>query len=696
MRCILCIVAAAGAFAGGSQETAHAEPANLVSIQDLATLRDIEGLSVSPDGRWAAFQVRRADPQANRYSLEWFVVPTAGGAARRLGDGGEAILARLSGYIAGLAPAAPPIWSPDSRWVFYLRQDNGRTQIWRTRVDGRRTEQLTHNEGDVARAVYARDGQRVLFETRPSGAQRDAALAAEGRSGFLYDDRFTPLHSRHPLTPSGLATAVRPAARLAVTTQESKVWIYTFEGERETLANAGDQAEFAQLTAASRPSGEMLFGRPSASSDAGASARTEARDRERQGFMPPLTIVVQPSGSGEVVCAAPECTGQMIGPLWWRGETEVVFQRREGAAFEDTALYAWRPGQNTPRSILRTPNRLDSCAVAVGKRLVCFYEQPDYPRRVAAVDLDTGAIDILYDPNPDFVRFYLGPPPRRLDVRTRSGTETYGYLVLPPHHDSARPLPLVIVTYRCSGFLRGGSGDEYPIYPFAAQGFAVLCLNLPIPDYGRAAHTNWVEYIGQDYGPGVPAKRRVQESVDAAIDQLEAMNAIDPNRVGLSGWSNGAITVLYALSHMPRLHAAIASSTYDEPIDYYLGGPNGRMQYAWRGWGPLATTAERWREFALSLNADRVRAPLLLNVADHEMLSTLMPVSALEDAGRAVEMYVFPDEYHEKWQPAHRLEIYKRNIDWMNFWLRGVEDSDPAKAAQYQRWRAMRERPVAQ
>src|SRR5262249_40186815 len=132
-----------------------------------------------------------------------------------------------------------------------------------------------------------------------------------------------------------------------------------------------------------------------------------------------------------------------------------------------------------------------------------------------------------------------------------------------------------------------------------------------------------------------------------------------------------------------------------EPMDYYLFGERSKVVFGPRGLGPLMTTADRWREFSVSLNADRVRAPLLINAADHEMLGALMPVRALEDAGRAVEMYVFPDEYHQKWQPAHRLAIYERNIDWMNFWLRGVENPDPEKADQYQRWRAMRDRAAA-
>tara|TARA_B100001939_G_scaffold343387_1_gene356006 strand:+ start:9686 stop:9895 length:210 start_codon:yes stop_codon:yes gene_type:complete len=56
-----------------------------------------------------------------------------------------------------------------------------------------------------------------------------------------------------------------------------------------------------------------------------------------------------------------------------------------------------------------------------------------------------------------------------------------------------------------------------------------------------------------------------------------------------------------------------------------------------------------------------------------------------------VEMIIYPDEYHVKWQPTHKYLVYRRNLDWFNFWLRGIEDPAPKKAAQYQRWRKLRD-----
>lgn len=58
-------------------------------------------------------------------------------------------------------------------------------------------------------------------------------------------------------------------------------------------------------------------------------------------------------------------------------------------------------------------------------------------------------------------------------------------------------------------------------------------------------------------------------------------------------------------------------------------------------------------------------------------------------------MHVFPDEYHIKWQPKHRLAVYRRNIQWMKFWLQGIEVCDPLDPDQYTRWRKLKEQHEA-
>ncbi len=41
-------------------------------------------------------------------------------------------------------------------------------------------------------------------------------------------------------------------------------------------------------------------------------------------------------------------------------------------------------------------------------------------------------------------------------------------------------------------------------------------------------------------------------------------------------------------------------------------------------------------------------------------------------------------------KPWDKMVLQQGNVDWFDFWLNGKEDSDPAKAEQYKRWREFR------
>ena len=90
-------------------------------------------------------------------------------------------------------------------------------------------------------------------------------------------------------------------------------------------------------------------------------------------------------------------------------------------------------------------------------------------------------------------------------------------------------------------------------------------------------------------------------------------------------------------------------------------------------------------------NLDKLDLPILLQLADNEYLGGLESYMSLKAAGKPVELYVFPNEFHIKWQPMHRRAAYTRAVDWFDFWLQGHVDPEPLKRPQYQRWNALKE-----
>jgi len=135
----------------------------------------------------------------------------------------------------------------------------------------------------------------------------------------------------------------------------------------------------------------------------------------------------------------------------------------------------------------------------------------------------------------------------------------------------------------------------------------------------------------------------------------------------------------------------MSSITWD-PIGYYLagGGPYKDL-FRRAGFGRPGSPDDRaWKELSLSENTALISAPILINSSDDEYHAAMGAVRALSDADKPIEMFIYPNEFHVKWHPQHRLHIYERNVDWFDFWLNGTEDRESSKTDQYARWRQMR------
>jgi len=52
--------------------------------------------------------------------------------------------------------------------------------------------------------------------------------------------------------------------------------------------------------------------------------------------------------------------------------------------------------------------------------------------------------------------------------------------------------------------------------------------------------------------------------------------------------------------------------------------------------------------------------------------------------------HVLPEGSHVLTNPGDRMVSQDGSVDWFRFWLQEYEDPDPAKAAQYVRWRGLK------
>lgn len=681
MACVPAVAAAAGEAHCGdllAQGAAPPTPRQLVA-EDLIRLIDIgpvdtEGIqarlmTLSPDRRLAAFAVQRADPETNGHCRAIAVVDLASGAVRVVDRGGEFIEVTIDArgkadFPTGLPAGVTPRWSPDGRWLAFRKRVGGSTQIWRAAADGSGSAPLTSSTDDVDDFRIVASGAALVLASRPALSAAYAAITRESRSGFHYDDRYSPATSTRPLVASPVAThyVVQDLSTGAV---------------RE--ATGGERA---------------LFG--AANPDDGVWTSMRSSDGRRTWIRAPAGALIWSSGplfadgaDGRPVGCAQAVCADAARPWWTADGRRVRFIVREGWARAATAIYEWVPGPDAPRRVYVTDDVLVDCA-PVGDDLICLREGSLSPRRLERLSLGRGERTLLFDPNPGFAALSVGVV-ERLRLKNAFGYESVADLVLPVGYRRGQRYPLVVVQYDTRGFLRGGTGDEYPIQAFANRGYAVLSASQPRSVTPGTAKGADPAAVSRQNLAGFVDRRSALSSIEAGVQRLIARGIADPAQVGITGFSNGATTATFALVHSDLFSAAAMSSCcFDTTLPTRVG-PAAARYFAASGYPRLIErNDEFWNSISLRMNARRMDTPLLLQVPEREMMSALESYTALREAGQPVDMFVFADEYHSKRQPAHRLAIYRRALDWFDYWLKGERATTADRQSELTHWDVLR------
>lgn len=645
----------------------------VIAPQRLVAVADLSGLVASPDGRSVAFRLEQASVERNALESAWYVQDMDGRSPpRRIGDGGEPLHDMAGTTVPGRAE-----WSPDGHWVFYRALVDGRIDVWRAATDGSGAAPVTADTANVRAFALSPDGLTLFYSV---GATRDAVLRAEQAE---YD------HGVHatPDVPigQGIFRSHEVDGRMAM--QRYDGLGYVREG---LLASVPDRWKQVDLTTGD--TSDARRNQPPEGEGAVAAMRDPRTGRtivlgssragdEASGAT--LKVISGARGGQEITCRDAACSHASITSAQWRpGTSEVIFTTtpRKGAYAQ--SIYRWNVDTGEARlvagsrGLVNGGRNIPSLCAASQAALACVVAEPDRPPRLERVDIETGRREPMFEPNAALaLDLERAITPRLLRWTDAKGREFTGQLFV-GKTDARGPRPLFVTYYICRGFLRGGAGDEWPLASLAAEGIAALCIN--------SAPYDWDPVVRYDTG---------LEAVRSAVALLAAEGIVDPARVGMGGLSFGSEVTQWVATESNLLAAASVTAPSISPLSYLISSLQGDRYFdslhaAW-GLGAPEETPEQWRRISPTFNLDGIHAPILYQMPEEEYLFALDYLVPMIRAKKA-DLYIFPDETHQKYQPRHKAAAYERNLDWFRFWLQGHESPDPEKHAQYARWREMR------
>jgi dipeptidyl aminopeptidase/acylaminoacyl peptidase len=269
---------------------------------------------------------------------------------------------------------------------------------------------------------------------------------------------------------------------------------------------------------------------------------------------------------------------------------------------------------------------------------------------------------------------FVDPAPQLTGVKKQlikytrdDGIELSGTLYLPQNHKEGERLPCVIWAYpreyqnpKVAGQIRG-SAHRFTFFRgtsqlfFLTQGYALLDgAQMPVVGDPKTMNDTFVEQI--------------VSSLKAAIDKLDSMGVIDPQRVGVGGHSYGAFMTANLLAHCDHLAAGIArSGAYNRTLTPF--GFQSERRTLWQA-------PDIYFKVSPFMHAHKINEPILLIHGEVDNNSGTFPIQsrriyhALKGHGATARLVMLPNESHGYRARESVLHVLAEMFEWFEKYVK--------------------------
>jgi dipeptidyl aminopeptidase/acylaminoacyl peptidase len=241
-----------------------------------------------------------------------------------------------------------------------------------------------------------------------------------------------------------------------------------------------------------------------------------------------------------------------------------------------------------------------------------------------------------------------------------------GWLMLPKDYDPAKKYPLIVEVHggpAAAVMAHWGGDGGLSATAFSALGYFVLQPN-PRGSYGQGEE--FTQANRKDFGYGD------LRDILAGVDAVLAKYPVDPNRVGLTGWSYGGFMSMFAVTQTQRFKAAVAGAGLSDWLSYYGENSIDQWMIPYFGASVYDDPAVYAKSSAINY-IKRAKTPTLVVVGDRDG-ECPAPQSfefwhALRDEHVPTQLVVYPNEGHGFVDPAHRRDVMYRAVEWFEQYL---------------------------
>jgi len=250
-------------------------------------------------------------------------------------------------------------------------------------------------------------------------------------------------------------------------------------------------------------------------------------------------------------------------------------------------------------------------------------------------------------------------PTEIVEFKGKDGTSFYGRLIKPPGFDPQKKYPLLVDVY-------GGPHAQAVRNAWPGLGMDQV--------FAQAGYVVWEMDNRGSAGRGHAFETPVYRNLGAreladqreGVEYLISRGFVDPQRIGVTGWSYGGFMTLNLLLNAPDLfHAGFAGA----PVTNWL---NYDTIYTERYMGMPDDNAEAYARTSLARRARNLTGKLMIahNLEDDNVLfqNSTQLIRALEVAGKHFELSLYTEKTHgvsgaeARQMESTMLDFFERNL----------------------------------
>jgi dipeptidyl aminopeptidase/acylaminoacyl peptidase len=657
-----------------------------LTLGDLTRFRDVRDPQCSPDGQWVAYTVTTTDIKEDKHDTDVWMSSIDGKHDLRLTSSPE--------------NETTPRWSPDGKYLAFLSSRPGKTkgnQVWLLDRSGGEATQLTDVKGRLQSYEWSPDSKRLALTIGDPDPEADAAEGAGSK----------------PKTPKPIVIDryhfKQDGAGYVLSGRHN--YIYLFDVASKKLDRLTSGQKYDESSPVWSPDGSRIAFMSNHAADPDREtggqvyvAESRAGSAEKQ-----LTPLTMNAGRGRVEWSN---DGKWI--TFLAGETEKKFA---SYGMERLALVA-TDGSAAPTLVKATADLdrgVSSPRFSADGGSLTFLVTDDRSVYPASVPVSGGAVKRLMadpivlssptmakacsaflsggDDSPTEVYVQDGTSLRQLthqnsalmselevapteavSFKSKDGTEVHGLLTKPVGYVAGSKVPFLL---RIHGGPNGQDGHSFSSERqfFAAKGYAVLAVNYRGSagrgqKFSRAIAADWGHYEVDD--------------LEAGVEYAIRSGVADPDRLGVGGWSYGAILTDYLIATDTRFKAATSGAGTAFTVafygtDQYISQYDEEIGPPWKAFDTYVKISYPF------LHADRIKTPTLFLGGERDFN---VPVQggqqmyqALRSLGIDTQLIIYPNETHGIQRPSYQQDRMQRYLAWYDKYLKKSAGSSTGAVA---------------